>query len=94
MLTEHAKDNRNHKERRTQDRRKVDFKFGSPEWIKHIKQNYHAWPKVDRRVSARRIFERRQLQENLKTLNRLDNYTSDLLTEEERIFFDQLFKHD
>lgn len=47
------------KTRRVSDRRIVPYEFGTPEWEEHIKKNYMAWPKVDRRKKDRRLNERR-----------------------------------
>ena len=90
---------RDSSERRVNDRRQVDYEFGSPEWIEHVKKNYVAWPKVDRRQATRRTAERRQDGSQSQHLSNSSNpleidYSSDLLTQDERIFFDNLFKKD
>lgn len=90
MLTQIRKNERNQFERRIQDRRLVYFKFASREWVEHIKQNYAAWPKADRRKASRRDGERRvRDEEHLRHLKH--DYSSDLLSKEERLYFDQLF---
>ena len=81
-------------ERRINDRRLVDYVFGLEEWIAHIKKNYIAWPKLDRRQSTRRTSERRQnVNKNARSANSSIDYSSDLLTKDERLFFDHLFKN-
>ena len=82
-------DTRKTSERRKQDRRQVDYEFGSPQWIKHIKNHYTAWPKTERRQQQRRSGERRQGRPDNGSLS---DYKSSRLTEEEAIFFDNLFK--
>ncbi len=92
MLTEMRKKGRQTFERRAKDRRQVSFEFNSPEWIVHIKKNYAAWPKIDRRVDARRDGERRHDTLNKQaSLSVHTDYSSDLLTTEERLYFDELF---
>ena len=92
MLTQIRKNERNQFERRIQDRRLVDFKFSSREWVKHIKQNYAAWPKVDRRKTSRRDGERRfNVRDEEQLRHHKHDYSSDLLSEEEKLYFDQLF---
>ena len=85
-------------ERRINDRRLVGYVFGLEEWIAHVKKNYVAWPKFDRRQSTRRTSERRQnVNKNARSANSSYNssvdYSSDLLTKDERLFFDHLFKN-
>ena len=88
MYTQIRQNSRDQNERRVEDRRNVDFKFGSPEWIKHVQKDYFAWPKEDRRKPTRRAGERRQSQSSNSIHH---DYSSDLLTQEERLFFDNLF---
>ncbi len=77
-------------ERRCQDRRQVDFIFASTEWVDHVKKDYVAWPKLDRRHNARRDGERR---DNIQEFSGgfTTDYSSDLLSKEERLFFNELF---
>ncbi len=95
MQTQNRKSDRKKPERRLEDRRQAGLDFGSSEWIDYVKENYVAWPKNDRRESLRRTGERRQVFQNAKSLNQSknskDDYSSELLTKEERLFFDQLF---
>lgn len=91
MLTPIRKNERNQFERRTQDRRMVDFKFASREWVEHVKQNYVAWPKVERRKNFRRDGERRYIAQDEQVCHLKHDYTCDLLSEEEKLYFDQLF---
>lgn len=88
MLIPSRNDSRKSSERRKQDRRQVDFEFGTEQWIDYVKINYMAWPKADRRLQSRRAGERRQ---QTASESRMD-YKSSRLTEEEEIFFDNLFK--
>ena len=48
-------------ERRSRERRKIQFKFGSAEWRRIIQQEYLLWPKKDRRDSDRRAIARRKM---------------------------------
>ncbi len=89
MLTPIRQSDRKDSERRNRDRRQVDFEFGSAQWIKYVKKKYVAWPKEDRRQNTRRTGERRQ---NRNSDSPLLDYKSSRLTEEEEIFFDNLFK--
>lgn len=92
MLAQTRQDTRNKVERRLEDRRKVDYKFGSPEWITYVKKTYAAWPKEDRRQAIRRDGERRQGQQEPTNTDHIHHdYSSDLLTDEEKLFFDNLF---
>jgi hypothetical protein len=92
MQTQNRRNERKKLERRLEDRRQANLEFGSPEWVSYVKKNYVAWPKNDRRESLRRTGERRLVFQNAKNLKKLkDDYSSDLLTNEERLFFDQLF---
>ena len=45
--------------RRVNDRRSVNYPFESPQWIANIQENYHVWPKSDRRTNTRRSNDRR-----------------------------------
>ena len=82
-------DTRNQSERRKHDRRQVDFEFGSVQWLEYVKINYAAWPKTERRQHTRRSGERRQQKQDNSSLN---DYKSARLSEEEELFFDNLFK--
>ena len=88
MYAQTRHNSRDTHERRIEDRRHVDFQFGSPEWIKHVQKDYVAWPKVDRRKATRRAGERRQ---SNPSSSKHHDYSSELLTNEERMFFDNLF---
>ena len=93
MLTQIRKNTRKESERRIKDRRQVEFEFGSPQWIAEVKKNYVAWPKTDRRESTRRDGERRTKNSG-KPQNLTHDYSSDLLTEEEWLYFNHLFMKD
>jgi hypothetical protein len=50
---------------RREDRRKVPYEFGSPEWLKYVTNNHVECPtfdrrKADRRTDKRRLPDRRQ----------------------------------
>lgn len=92
MLTEMRIKERKTFERRINDRRQADFEFNSSQWVKHIKKNYAAWPKIDRRIANRRDHERRNDEQGVEiSKNSNNDYSSDLLTNEERLYFDELF---
>lgn len=92
MLTQTRKNDRKRSERRVLDRRQVDYQFGSSEWLQHVQKDYVSWPKSERRQVFRREGERRQHSDNESVVkNSNDDYTSDLLTKEEIIFFNELF---
>ncbi|MCP3851252.1 MAG: hypothetical protein GY694_13575 [Gammaproteobacteria bacterium] len=97
MLTQMRSNQRVDSERRIQDRRRVNYVFNSSKWIKNIKNHYVAWPKVDRRQNIRRDGERRYVIKQQDVIgsqhyNLYNNdYSSDLLTKEERLYFDELF---
>ena len=84
-------------ERRTSERRGITDKFGSPEWINAIKQNYLLWPKQDRRIRSTRSQERRH---NYRRIKYLEKSTSavkrdqlhNLLTEEEKTMLYELMQ--
>ena len=95
MLTQIRKNERNQSERRAHDRREADFEFNSPEWIEEAKKNYIAWPKTDRRQLIRRDGERRYDTQKQQEYGRFNaDYSSDLLTNEERLYFNQLFMNE
>lgn len=85
MATSTTKNNRKGTERRLDDRRHVKYEFNSPLWIEHAKLYYVAWPRFERREATRRQDERRHSRSAS-----LDAH-SGLLTEEEKLFFDNLF---
>jgi hypothetical protein len=89
---------RSQETRRVEDRRKVPYPFGTPEWEEHIKRHYLAWPKTNRRVDNRRSNERRspdrreqQLTEQSRSLKK---YARVLLTAEERKLIEDLYLSD
>ena len=45
---------------RKEDRRKVPYEFGSPEWLEYVKNNHVDCPKFNRRQADRRT-DKRQL---------------------------------
>ena len=83
-------------ERRVADRRMVNYEFGSSEWLEHVKKSYAAWPREDRRKTMRRDGERRKSSVSTQSAVNYSShihqdYTCDLLSQEERLFFDNLF---
>jgi hypothetical protein len=84
--------------RRLEDRRKVPYPFGSPEWEEHIKKNYLAWPKTNRREDSRRTNERRspdRRQQQLAEQSRsLKKYARVLMTAAERKLIEDLYLSD
>lgn len=85
------------KTRRTSERRACPHQFGTPEWERHIKANYLAWPKEDRRKAERRGRERRLPD---RRENHVDphersylekKYTRIFLTPEERVLLEDLY---
>jgi hypothetical protein len=84
--------------RRRDDRRKINFPFGSPEWVRNIENHYLALPKTNRRHVNRRNEERRapdrrqqQLSERLRSEIK---YSPILLTQEERKLIEDLYNND
>ncbi|MGR9087214.1 MAG: hypothetical protein ACU841_09085 [Gammaproteobacteria bacterium] len=88
------------KTRRVADRRMVNYEFGSPEWVEHVKKNYVAWPKADRRQKTRRVGERRvpdRRQSHAQSAERSRferKYSRILLTPEERKLIEDMYLRD
>lgn len=89
------------KTRRISDRRIVPFEFGTAEWEEHIKKNYLAWPKTDRRKQDRRMNERRvpdrrhHNQAQPAERSRFERkYSRILLTAEERRLIEDMYLKD
>lgn len=84
--------------RRMDDRRKIPYPFGSPEWVENIKNHYLAWPKNNRRNANRRSDERRaeeRRQHQLSEQSRSEKkYSPILLTQEERKLIEDLYLSD
>lgn len=85
------------KTRRIADRRVCPHLFGTTEWERHIKDNYLAWPREDRRKDERRSRERRlpdrrknQFQPHERN-NFEKKYTRFFLTPEERVLLEDLY---
>lgn len=84
--------------RRMEDRRKVPYPFGSPEWVENIKKHYLAWPKTNRRNLSRRSNERRAVERRMQQLS--EQHRSEkkhsliLLTQEERKLIEDLYMND
>lgn len=84
--------------RRVDDRRKIPYPFGSPEWLKNIKNHYLAWPTSNRRDVSRRDNERRapdrRQQELSEQVRSEKKYSPILLTQEERKLIEDLYMSD
>ncbi len=81
-------------ERRSKERRVIEYAFGSADWLNAIKQDYLLWPKLDRRLQ-----DRRQKLRRIKNIaqSRLSGDTKKLhniLTSEERQMLNELFRSD
>ena len=81
--------------RRVDDRRKVPYPFGSPEWVENIKKHYLAWPKSNRRDMSRRSNERRAIDRRQQALSEQlrskKKFSQVLLTQEERKLIEDLY---
>lgn len=88
---------RRQQNRRQQERRNLNLKFNSPEWIEYMQSHFLLWPKMDRRQrerrsSDRRASERRQPKRALtQPQPRYSLTTSDLLSDEEKQMIQNLF---
>ncbi len=84
--------------RRMDDRRKIPYPFGSPEWVENIKNHYLAWPKANRRDMSRRSNERRAIERRQQLLSEQrrseKKYSPVLLTQEERKLIEDLYLSD
>jgi hypothetical protein len=84
--------------RRRDDRRKINYPFGSPEWQKNIENYYLAWPKTNRRDANRRNDERRapdRRQQQLSEQRRSEKkYSPILVTQEERKLIEDLYNNE
>ncbi len=76
--------------RRDQDRRKVDYSFGSTQWLAYVEDNAFAYPKLERRIMVRRKDERRVQALLEQDLARTDT-TNQLFSGEELKFIVQVF---
>jgi hypothetical protein len=84
-------------DRRSEERRTINYPFGSKEWLENISNHYLVWPKYDRRDGSRREHERRSAdrrQRQLLKQHRVDqDYLQSVLTREERIMIQDLISH-
>jgi hypothetical protein len=83
---------------RTDDRRKVPYEFGSPEWLEFIKNNNLDCPefnrrKGDRRNDKRRLPDRRQ-QQLAEPAHSEKKYARIFLTPAERKLIEDLYLND
>lgn len=84
--------------RRTNERRKVEHEFGSPEWLKYIKENQVDCPMIDRRKADRRT-EKRQLSDRREQHveepgNSITDYERIFLTPAEKQLLEDLYLKD
>ena len=83
---------------RKDDRRKVPYEFGSPEWLKFITNNNVDCPtfdrrKVDRRSDKRHLPDRRE-QYNTESIGSEKKYARIFLTPAERKLIEDLYLND
>jgi hypothetical protein len=83
---------------RKEDRRKVPFAFGTPEWLEHLKKNNLDCPKYERRKGERRndkrkLPDRRQPQSSEPILPE-KKYARIFLTAAERKLIEDLYLND
>ncbi len=75
-------------ERRTEERRQLDYPFMSPEWLNRVQMENMLWPKKDRRVSDRRSTSRRQKSRRSKNAGKYTKpkviSNNEILTPEEK----------
>ena len=83
-------------ERRIKERRAVQYRFGSPEWLSRVQQENLLYPKQDRRNSDRRSHERRKKHRRTTNAERKSavNPTSpaQILTPEEKQMLNDLMR--
>ena len=83
---------------RKEDRRKVPYEFGSPEWLDYVKNNHVDCPKfnrrqADRRTDKRQLSDRRQ-QHNAEPIRSEKRYARIFLTPAERKLIEDLYLND
>jgi hypothetical protein len=83
---------------RKEDRRKVPYEFGSPEWLDYIKNNHMDCPKfnrrqADRRTEKRRLPDRRQ-QHDAEPNRSEKKYARIFLTPAEKKLIEDLYLND
>jgi hypothetical protein len=83
---------------RREDRRKVSYEFGSPEWLEYIKINHVDCPKFNRRQGERRTDKRklpdRRQQYDAEPVSLEKKYARILLTPAERNLLEDLYLND
>ena len=83
---------------RGEDRRKVPYEFGSPEWLEYVKTNHVDCPKFDRRIGDRRSEKRRlpdrRQQYDAEPARPDKKYARILLTPAERKLIEDLYLND
>ena len=88
------KKNSRQSERRSKERRIINFVFGSEEWLNSIKQEYLLWPKKNRRDQDRRQHFRRIKNIGHSTFYVYTETMQNLLTEEEKQMLNELIQSD
>ncbi len=83
---------------RREDRRKVPYEFGSPDWLEYVKNNHVDCPNFNRRMADRRTDKRRlpdRRQQYDAEPNRSEKrYARILLTPAERKLIEDLYLND
>ena len=83
---------------RKEDRRKVPYAFGTPEWLEHLKKNNLDCPKSDRRKAERRNDKRRlpdrRQQQPTEQIRSEKKYARIFLTPAERKLIEDLYLND
>ena len=83
---------------RKEDRRKVPYEFGSPEWLEYMKNNNLDCPKFDRRKGERRNEKRklpdRRQQQPAEPIFSEKKYARIFLTPAEKKLIEDLYLND
>lgn len=84
--------------KRKEDRRKVPYEFGSPEWLEHLKNNSLECPAINRRKGDRRTDKRclpdRRQQHPVESSRFERKYARIFLTPAERKLIEDLYLND
>lgn len=83
-------------ERRSEERRLLDYQFMSPEWLNRVQMENMLWPKEDRRVNDRRASPRRKNSRRGQNIGKKPVVRfagqNDLLTPEEKQMLNELIQ--
>ena len=84
-------------ERRSEERRLLDYQFMSPEWLNRVQMENMLWPKEDRRINDRRATPRRLKSRRRENMSRKPTHhlvnRNDLLTSEEKQMLRELMQY-